>query len=89
MSALTGKVAIVTGASSGIGATTVAPGVAATELPDSILDEDTRISSKKYYGSIRQPLTGDDFAQSVFFALEVPAHVGVNQILVRPIAQIR
>jgi NADP-dependent 3-hydroxy acid dehydrogenase YdfG len=37
--------------------------------------------------SLQDPLTADDVAEAVMFALSRPAHVDVNEILVRPTAQ--
>lgn len=69
--------------------TIVAPGVVITELAHSIRDDETRETSKKYYNSLPGPLTSADVADSIVFALESPEHVGVNEILVRPTAQVR
>jgi NADP-dependent 3-hydroxy acid dehydrogenase YdfG len=69
--------------------TVIAPGVVATELPDSITDEPTRTLSKQYYDGFRDPLTGNDVAEAVLYAVEAPPHVDVNEILMRPVAQVR
>ena len=37
--------------------------------------------------SLQDPLTADDVAETVMFALSRPPHVDVNEILVRPTAQ--
>jgi NADP-dependent 3-hydroxy acid dehydrogenase YdfG len=67
--------------------TIVAPGVVTTELPDSIRDERSREANTAYYDSIRGPLTSDDVAAAIVYALEAPPHVNVNEILVRPTGQ--
>lgn len=69
--------------------TTIAPGVVTTELPDSIADDETREGSKQYYGSMPGPLTSEDIAASVLYAVQAPAHVDVSEILIRPTAQVR
>lgn len=69
--------------------TIIAPGVVATELPDSIRDDHTREISKEYYGSFEEPLNSEDIAASMLYALEAPPHVNVNEILIRPRAQVR
>jgi len=69
--------------------TTIAPGVVDTELPDSIREEQTRAGFKGYVQSLRHPLTSQDIASAILFALESPAHVGINEVLIRPAAQIR
>lgn len=67
----------------------VAPGVVATELPDSITHEDTRTISKRYYDTFRDPLTSEDVAEAILYAVDAPPRVNVNEILVRPVAQVR
>lgn len=67
----------------------IAPGVVITELPESIRDPETREISKKYYASIPEPLTSEDVANAIAFAVNAPAHVGINEILLRPLAQVR
>jgi NADP-dependent 3-hydroxy acid dehydrogenase YdfG len=69
--------------------TIIAPGVVTTELPDSILDEETREGAKKYYGAIPGPLTSEDIAASILYAVQAPPHVDVSEILIRPTAQVR
>ena len=67
----------------------VAPGVVTTELPESITDAETRTAMKKYYASIRTPLKSQDVAEAIVWALQTPAHVAVNEILIRPTSQVR
>ncbi len=67
----------------------VAPGVVTTELPESITDAETRAAMKKYYASIRTPLKSQDVAEAIVWALQTPAHVAINEILIRPTAQVR
>jgi len=69
--------------------TIVAPGVVITELPDSIRDKQTRDISKKYYSSLPGPLSAQDIANAILFALEAPHNVNLNEILVRPTSQVR
>ncbi len=67
----------------------VAPGVVTTELPESITDAETRAAMKKYYASSRTPLKSQDVAEAIVWALQTPAHVAINEILIRPTAQVR
>jgi len=69
--------------------TTIAPGVVATELPDSIRDDETRDGAKAYYDRLPGPLSSEDIAEAIVYAMEVPEHVGVNEILIRPTMQMR
>jgi NADP-dependent 3-hydroxy acid dehydrogenase YdfG len=69
--------------------TIIAPGVVKTELPDSIRDEETREVSRRYYDGLPGPLMSEDIAASILHALEAPPHVDINEILIRPTAQVR
>lgn len=69
--------------------TTIAPGVVKTELAESIRDEQTKAQATAYFSSMDDPLQSEDIAESIAFALMCPAHVGINEILVRPTAQVR
>ena len=69
--------------------TVIAPGVVMTELPESIRDEHHREISRKYYNSVQGPLLSGDIADAILYAVTAPPHVGVNEILVRPVSQAR
>jgi NADP-dependent 3-hydroxy acid dehydrogenase YdfG len=69
--------------------TVIAPGVVRTELPDSIRDDQTREVSKQYYGGFDGPLTSEDIADNIRYAIEAPEHVNISEILVRPREQVR
>jgi NADP-dependent 3-hydroxy acid dehydrogenase YdfG len=69
--------------------TVIAPGVVRTELPDSIQDDQTRDASKQYYGGFEGPLTSEDIADNIRYAIEAPEHVNISEILVRPREQVR
>jgi NADP-dependent 3-hydroxy acid dehydrogenase YdfG len=38
---------------------------------------------------MKSPLQAEDIAESIFYAVSQPAHVNVNEILVRPTEQTR
>jgi len=69
--------------------TIIAPGVVVTELADSILDDETREASRRYHQSLPGKLTSEDIAASILHALTAPPHVDINEILIRPTAQVR
>ena len=69
--------------------TIIAPGVVKTELPESIRDEETREVSRQYYDGLPGALTSEDIASSILHALQAPPHVDINEILIRPTAQVR
>jgi len=73
----------------GIRTTIVAPGIVDTGLPDSSTDAVQRERMRAYYKSVPNPLTSDDVAQAILHALTAPPHVNVNEILVRPVRQVR
>lgn len=62
--------------------TIVSPGAVQTELTDTITDEDV-LASMKNRGSMK-PLEAQDIANAIAYAVEQPAHVDVNEILIRP-----
>jgi hypothetical protein len=69
--------------------TIVAPGVVRTELPETITDDEARESFKGYVQAMRDPLESADVADAIVWAVAAPAHVNVNEVLVRPVAQVR
>jgi NADP-dependent 3-hydroxy acid dehydrogenase YdfG len=72
---------------SNIRVTCVEPGVVATELTNTITDE----SLKSFVDSVKnmKALEAQDIANAIFYALNSPAHVNVNEVLVRPVQQER
>jgi NADP-dependent 3-hydroxy acid dehydrogenase YdfG len=72
---------------SNIRVTCIEPGEVETELHNTITDE----SLAKYVESRKQmmSLKAEDIANAILFAVESPAHMNVNEILVRPTTQER
>lgn len=68
--------------------TVVAPGVVETELRDHIPDATTKTEADKYAASMR-PLKAEDVAAAILYVVTQPAHVGVNEIVIRPLDQER
>jgi len=67
----------------GVRVTNVEPGLVRTEFPESSF-----VSADDYYaGKEYAPLEAGDIAEAVLYALAQPAHVSVNEILVRPTEQ--
>lgn len=73
-------------AARGIRVTDVQPGVVETELTDHIPDPALRDGFHSGWSG-RRKLRPADVASAVLFALAAPAHVNVNEILVRPTDQ--
>jgi len=65
--------------------TIISPGAVATELPDSVTEQDIAENIRTYYEDIAIP--AESFAQAVVFAMSQPNEVDVNEILFRPIKQ--
>jgi len=72
---------------SNIRVTCIEPGVVATELTNTITDE----SLKSFVDSVKKmkALDAQDIADAILYALNSPAHVNVNEILIRPVQQDR
>jgi NADP-dependent 3-hydroxy acid dehydrogenase YdfG len=75
-------------AQQGVRVVVVEPGMVDTELPTHNSDPAMREMAAKYYGSIRV-LDPEDVADAVLFAVTRPAHVAINEILIRPAAQVQ
>jgi NADP-dependent 3-hydroxy acid dehydrogenase YdfG len=68
--------------------TVIEPGVVETELREHIADENTRTALDAWAESMRQ-LQSDDIARIIAFCVAQPAHVNINEVLVRPTDQER
>lgn len=64
----------------------VAPGMVHTE-EFSVNRLGSVAAAAKVYEGVEKPLTAEDVAQTVAFALNVPHHVNLDRIVMRPVAQ--
>jgi NADP-dependent 3-hydroxy acid dehydrogenase YdfG len=75
-------------AAEGIRMATIEPGSVATELLKDISDEVIKEGIEKLGESMR-PLQPDDIARTITFVVSQPAHVDINEVLVRPTDQVQ
>jgi NADP-dependent 3-hydroxy acid dehydrogenase YdfG len=66
--------------------TVISPGAVATELPDSITEQDVSENIHDFYDEFAIP--ADSFARAVAFAISQPEDVDINEILFRPTSQV-
>jgi len=69
----------------GIRVTTISPGVTESELADTITDPDAAAAMVEYR---RDALPADAIGRAIAYAIEQPEDVDVNEIIVRPVAQV-
>ena len=70
--------------SENIRCTMISPGAVATELPESSSDEATRKNLREF---MKMAIPADSIARAIAYAIEQPANVEIDEIVVRPIAQ--
>ncbi|MEU6227935.1 SDR family oxidoreductase [Streptomyces sp. NPDC047042] len=68
----------------GIRVTTISPGVVESELADHISDPHAKDAMRVYR---RNAMPADAIARAISYALDQPADVDVNEIVVRPVGQ--
>jgi NADP-dependent 3-hydroxy acid dehydrogenase YdfG len=67
--------------------TEVAPGMVRTEEFSLVRLRGDQAAADKVYDGVEAPLTADDIADCISFAVTRPAHVNVDLLVVKPIAQ--
>ena len=72
----------------GVRISLVEPGAVATELTDHITQPEAKRASKEMAQNMRA-LQSEDIARAVLYLVTQPAHVAVNEVLVRPTDQER
>ena len=70
----------------GVRVTLVEPGAVATELPGHNRPEVLEQMAKRFQGVT--PLSAEDISTAVLYAIGQPANVSVNELLIRPSAQV-
>ena len=64
----------------------IEPGAVTTELTDHITHGETKQGVEQFYAATA--ISADDIAQIIAFAVSRPRSVSLNEILVRPTAQV-
>jgi len=70
--------------SQNIRCTMISPGAVASELPDSSSEEATRKSLREFY---KMAIPADSIARTIAYAIEQPAEVEIDEVVIRPTAQ--
>jgi clavulanate-9-aldehyde reductase len=73
------------GVALGVRVTLIEPGAVATELPGHNREEVLEQMAKRFAGVT--PLSADDIADAVLYAIGQPPNVSINEVLVRPSGQ--
>lgn len=68
--------------------TTIAPGVVATQLADSVTHEPSKVKLQQMMSNVADTLTPEDIADCIQYVLNVPEHVEIGEMTVRPVKQI-
>ncbi|WDZ96438.1 SDR family oxidoreductase [Herbaspirillum sp. WKF16] len=69
----------------GVRATIISPGAVASELKHHSSDADTAAAVQAFYQANEIP--ADSVARAIAYAIEQPANVDINEIVLRPVAQ--
>jgi NADP-dependent 3-hydroxy acid dehydrogenase YdfG len=70
--------------SENIRCTMISPGAVATELPESSSEEATRKNLREFY---KMAIPADSIARAIAYAIEQPAEVEIDEVVIRPTAQ--
>jgi 3-hydroxy acid dehydrogenase/malonic semialdehyde reductase len=69
----------------GIKVTNIAPGLVKTEFSDVRFKGDKEKAEVPYKGM--KPLSGEDIADVIFYCVNLPDHVNIDDVLIMPVAQ--
>lgn len=67
--------------------TEIAPGMVKTEEFALVRNSGDAAKAAKVYEGVAQPLTADDIAESIYWTASLPAHVNIDTLIIRPVAQ--
>ena len=67
--------------------TEIAPGMVKTDEFALVRNAGDSAKAAKVYEGVESPLTAEDIAESIYWSTSVPAHVNIDSLVIRPIAQ--
>jgi NADP-dependent 3-hydroxy acid dehydrogenase YdfG len=67
--------------------TEIAPGMVKTDEFALVRNAGDLAKAAKVYEGIESPLTAEDIAESIYWSASVPAHVNIDSMVIRPVAQ--
>jgi NADP-dependent 3-hydroxy acid dehydrogenase YdfG len=65
----------------------IAPGMVKTEEFAVVRNAGDTEKAAKVYEGVEHPLTAEDIAESIFWTISLPAHVNIDSMIIRPVAQ--
>jgi len=65
----------------------IAPGMVKTEEFAVVRNAGDKDKAAKVYEGVEHPLTADDIAESINWTVNLPAHVNIDSMVIRPVAQ--
>lgn len=65
----------------------IAPGMVKTDEFSVVRNSGDREKAAKVYEGVESPLTAEDIAESIFWTVNLPAHVNIDSMIIRPVAQ--
>jgi NADP-dependent 3-hydroxy acid dehydrogenase YdfG len=67
--------------------TEIAPGMVKTDEFALVRNSGDSAKAAKVYEGVESPLTAEDIAESIYWSTSVPAHVNIDSMVIRPVAQ--
>lgn len=67
--------------------TEIAPGMVKTDEFALVRNAGDVAKAAKVYEGVDQPLTAEDIAESIYWTASLPAHVNIDTLVIRPVAQ--
>ena len=65
----------------------IAPGMVKTDEFAVVRNAGDKDKAAKVYEGVEHPLTADDIAESIYWTVNLPAHVNIDSMVIRPVAQ--